>query len=141
MTHPLIICYVVTYTPLCLILAAPLLCAQPDGGPLKDRAGVPLTCATPTPSGPSRKADEPRASRAVSSRLRRRDQAGGYLHGNHRQDLHGDAVEFVEAAPGSGLRQALVDISTGLRRGGGEGTGEPGQKPPAASPAVLSTAP
>lgn len=130
----------VTYTPLCLILAA-LLCAQPDGEPLKDRAGVPLTCATPTPSGPSRKADEPRAGRAVSSRLRRRDQAGGYLHGNHRQDLHGDAVEFVEAAPGSGLRQALVDISTGLQGGGGEGTGEPGQKPPAASPAVLSMAP
>lgn len=41
---------------------------------------------------------------------------GPYLHGDHRQDFHGDSVKFIEAAPGSSLSQALVDVSTGLGR-------------------------
>lgn len=41
---------------------------------------------------------------------------GPYLYGDHRQDLHGDSIELIEAAPGSSLGQALVDIATGLER-------------------------
>ena len=45
---------------------------------------------------------------------------GPYLYGDHRQDLHGDPIKLVEAAPGSRLGQALVDISTGLEKVTGE---------------------
>lgn len=39
---------------------------------------------------------------------------GTYLHSNHRQHLHRDAIEFIETAPGSGLSQPFVDVATGL---------------------------
>lgn len=39
---------------------------------------------------------------------------GAYLHSNHRQNLHRDAIEFIETAPGSGLSKPFVDIATGL---------------------------
>lgn len=46
-----------------------------------------------------------------------RTQAEGpYLHSDHRQDLHGDPVKLVKAAPGSRLGEALVDVSTGLQK-------------------------
>lgn len=38
-----------------------------------------------------------------------------YLHSNHGQHLHCNAVELIEAAPGTGLSQAFVDIATGLQ--------------------------
>ena len=41
---------------------------------------------------------------------------GPYLYSDHGQDLHGDPIKLVEAAPGSGLGQALVDISAGLEK-------------------------
>lgn len=37
-----------------------------------------------------------------------------YLHRHHRQHLHRDPVELVEAAPSARLRQAFVDVSTRL---------------------------
>lgn len=37
-----------------------------------------------------------------------------YLHCHYRQDLHGDAIKLIEAAPGSGLSKAFVDVATGL---------------------------
>ena len=33
------------------------------------------------------------------------------LDGDDGEDLDGDAVELVEAAPGASLRQALVDVA------------------------------
>ena len=38
------------------------------------------------------------------------------LHGHHGQDLYGDSVELVKTAPGSRLRQALVDVADRLER-------------------------
>lgn len=37
-----------------------------------------------------------------------------YLHCHHRQHLHRDPVELIEAAPSARLRQAFVDVSTRL---------------------------
>lgn len=45
-----------------------------------------------------------------------------HLYSDHRQDFHRDAVELVEAAPGAGLGQALVDVPAGLGRVGAEGS-------------------
>jgi hypothetical protein len=35
-----------------------------------------------------------------------------YLHSNNREYFNRDAIEFIEAAPGSRLGQTLVDVTT-----------------------------
>lgn len=39
-----------------------------------------------------------------------------HLHRNDRQDLHQDAIELIEAAPGACLGKSFVDVPTGLER-------------------------
>lgn len=37
------------------------------------------------------------------------------LHRHHREHLHCDSVELVEASPGTRLSQSLVDVTDGLK--------------------------
>lgn len=37
-----------------------------------------------------------------------------HLHGDHRQHFHRNPVKLIEAAPGTCLSQAFVDVATGL---------------------------
>lgn len=38
-----------------------------------------------------------------------------YLYCHHRQDLHGDPIKFIKAAPGTGLSEALIDVAARLQ--------------------------
>ena len=40
-----------------------------------------------------------------------------HLHRHHGQNFNRNPIELIEAAPGSGLHQSLVDISYGLKDG------------------------
>lgn len=41
-----------------------------------------------------------------------------HLHCHYGQDLHSNAVELIEAAPGSRLHQTFIDVSYGLQGSG-----------------------
>lgn len=38
-----------------------------------------------------------------------------YLYCHHRKDLHGDSIEFIKTAPGTGLSKALIDVAARLQ--------------------------
>lgn len=119
--------------PPCLILTlSPSLSPPPPRARVPGGQGCVLLISAPLSQAEWTTGADGRARKAARPVLPR--ARGPHLHGDHGQDLHRDAVELVEAAPGPRLRQALVDVSAGLEGAGERGWDRAGEEEAASWP-------